>query len=140
MIELNITLIIQLVNFLILLALLNVLIYKPIRGIVKERQARMSSDLSDIEDFNQQARSKLEEYQAALDRARKEGAEIRESEKKEAVSEEKDILAAAGEEGASVLNAARKDIEAQSQEARKALSQQVKKYAKLVSDKVLVKA
>jgi hypothetical protein len=39
-----------------------------------------------------------------------------------------------------MLSAARKDIEAQSQEARKALSQQVKKYAKLVTDKVLVKA
>ena len=140
MIELNITLIIQLVNFLILLALLNVLIYKPIRGIVKERQAKMSSDLTEIERFNDQARSKLDEYQAALDRARKEAADIRESEKKEAVAEEKDILAAASEEGATKLNAARKDIEAQSQEARKALSQQVKKYAKLVTDKVLVKA
>ncbi|MDZ7762257.1 MAG: F0F1 ATP synthase subunit B [Desulfovermiculus sp.] len=140
MIELNITLIIQLVNFLILLALLNVLIYKPIRGVVKERQAKMSSDLTEIERFNQQASSKLGEYQTALDRARKEAADIRESEKKTAVSEEKDILAAAGEEGATVLNAARKDIEAQSQEARKALSQQVKKYAKLVTDKVLVKA
>jgi F-type H+-transporting ATPase subunit b len=140
MIELNITLIIQLVNFLILLALLNVLIYKPIRGIVKQRQAKMSSDLTEIERFNEQARSKLDEYQAALDRARKEAGEIRESEKKTAVAEEKDILAAAGEEGASVLNAARKDIEDQSQEARKALSQQVKKYAKLVTDKVLVKA
>lgn len=140
MIELNITLIIQLVNFLILLALLNVLIYKPIRGIVKQRQAKMSSDLTEIERFNEQARSKLDEYQAALDRARKEAGEIRESEKKNAVAEEKDILAAAGEEGATALNAARKDIEAQSKEARKALSQQVKKYAKLVTDKVLVKA
>jgi len=140
MIELNITLIIQLVNFLILLALLNVLIYKPIRGIVKQRQAKMSSDLTEIERFNEQARSKLDEYQAALDRARKEAGEIRESEKKNAVAEEKDILAAAGEEGATALNAARKDIDAQSKEARKALSQQVKKYAKLVTDKVLVKA
>lgn len=140
MIELNITLIIQLVNFLILLALLNVLIYKPIRGIVKQRQAKMSSDLTEIERFNEQARSKLDEYQAALDRARKEAGEIRESEKKNAVAEEKDILAVAGEEGATALNAARKDIEAQSKEARKALSQQVKKYAKLVTDKVLVKA
>ncbi len=140
MIELNITLIIQLVNFLILLALLNVLIYKPIRGIVKQRQAKMSSDLTEIERFNEQARSKLDEYQAALDRSRKEAGEIRESEKKNAVAEEKDILAAAGEEGATALNAARKDIEAQSKEARKALSQQVKKYAKLVTDKVLVKA
>ena len=140
MIELNITLFIQLVNFLILLALLNVLIYKPIRGIVKQRQDKMSSDLTEIERFNEQARSKLEDYQAALDRARKEAGEVRDSQKKEAVAEEKDILSAASEEGNEMLNAARKDIEAQSQEARKALSQQVKKYAKLVTDKVLVKA
>ncbi|MFO7876152.1 MAG: F0F1 ATP synthase subunit B [Desulfovermiculus sp.] len=140
MIELNITLFIQLVNFLILLALLNVLIYKPIRGIVKQRQDKMSSDLTEIERFNEQARSKLEDYQAALDRARKEAGEVRESQKKEAVAEEKDILSAASEEGNKMLSAARKDIEAQSQEARKALSQQVKKYAKLVTDKVLVKA
>jgi F-type H+-transporting ATPase subunit b len=140
MIELNITLFIQLVNFLILLALLNVIIYKPIRGIVKQRQAKMSSDLTEIEGFNEQARSKLEDYQAALDRARREAGEVREVQKKEAVAEEKDILSAASQEGNKMLSAARKDIEAQSQEARKALSQQVKKYAKLVTDKVLVKA
>ncbi|WP_027370374.1 F0F1 ATP synthase subunit B [Desulfovermiculus halophilus] len=140
MIELNITLFIQLVNFLILLALLNFLIYKPIRGIVKQRQEKMSSDLSGIEEFNAQARSKLDEYQAALDRARREAGEIRESSKKEAVAEEKDILAAAGEEGNKILTAARDDIQAQSQEARKALDQKVKKYAKQVTDKVLVKA
>jgi F-type H+-transporting ATPase subunit b len=140
MIELNITLFIQLVNFLILLALLNAIIYKPIRGIVKQRQAKMSSDLTEIEGFNEQARSKLEDYQAALDRARREAGEVREVQKKEAVAEEKDILSAASQEGNKMLSAARKDIEAQSQEARKALSQQVKKYAKLVTDKVLVKA
>ena len=140
MIELNITLFIQLVNFLILLALLNFLIYKPIRGIVKQRQEKMSSDLSGIEEFNAQASSKLDEYQAALDRARREAGEIRESSKKEAVAEEKDILAAAGEEGNKILAAARDDIQAQSQEARKALDQKVKKYAKQVTDKVLVKA
>ena len=140
MIELNINLFIQLVNFLILLALLNVVIYKPIRGIVKQRQAKMSDDLTEIEQFNDQAKTKLDEYYAALDRSRREAGEIRESKKKEAVVEEKDILAAAGEEGGKVLKAAREDIQAQSQEARKALSQQVKKYAKQVTDKVLVKA
>jgi F-type H+-transporting ATPase subunit b len=100
----------------------------------------MSSDLTEIEGFNEQARSKLEDYQAALDRARREAGEVREVQKKEAVAEEKDILSAASQEGNKMLSAARKDIEAQSQEARKALSQQVKKYAKLVTDKVLVKA
>ncbi len=140
MIELNITLFIQLVNFLILLALLNVVIYKPIRGIIKVRQSKISDDLTEIEQFNDRARTKVDEYQAALDRARREAGEIRESRKKEAVTEEKDILAAAGEEGSKVLNAAREEIQAQSQEARKALSQQVKKYAKQVTDKVLVKA
>jgi len=140
MIELNITLFIQLVNFLILLALLNVVIYRPIRGIVKQRQAKMSNDLTEVERFNEQAQAKLADYQAALDQARREAGDVRESQKKEAVAEEKDILAAASQEGSQMLNAAREDIEAQSQEARKALNQQVKKYAKLVTDKVLVKA
>ena len=140
MIELNITLFIQLVNFLILLALLNVVIYRPIRGIVKQRQAKMSNDLTEVERFNEQAQAKLADYQAALEHARREAGDVRESQKKEAVAEEKDILAAASQEGSQMLNAAREDIEAQSQEARKALNQQVKKYAKLVTDKVLVKA
>ena len=140
MIELNITLFIQLVNFLIRLALLNVIIYKPIRGVVKKRQAKMSDDLTEVERFNEQAQAKLEDYRAALEQARREAGEVRENKKKEAVAEEKDILAAANAEGAEVLSAAREDIQAQSQEARKALSQQVKKYAKQVTDKVLVKA
>ena len=140
MIELNITLFIQLVNFLILLALLNVVMYRPIRAVVKQRAAKLSGDLTDIESFNDQASSKLAEYHAALDAARKEAGDVRESLKKEAVAEEKEILAAAGEEGKSQLTVARQQIDEQSQEARKALGQQVKKYAKQVTDKVLVKA
>ncbi|MFW6315458.1 MAG: ATP synthase F0 subunit B, partial [Desulfohalobiaceae bacterium] len=78
MIDLNITMLIQLVNFLILLAVLNLILIKPIRGIVQQRQEKMAGELSRIEEFNAEAERKMQEYQQALDKARQEGVAIRE--------------------------------------------------------------
>ena len=140
MIELNLTFFIQLINFLLLLAILNVLIYRPIREIVKKRGQKIAGDLSEIEEFNNQAEQKVEDYQAALDQARKEGDRLRNDLKLEGTQEEKHVLTRAADQGAADLESARKEIAAESDKARKDLEQQVTDFAGKVADKVLVYA
>ncbi len=140
MIELNISLIIQLVNFLVLLAILNLVFYRPIRRIIKHRQDKMSDELTEIENFNEKAQLKLKDYEEALRKAREEGAEIRDSYKQDAVKEEQNIIAEANKKAAQDLDAARKEIVDQSEEAKKKLKKQVEKYAKLVADRIIVRA
>lgn len=140
MIELNLTFFIQLINFLLLLGVLNFLVYRPIREIVRKRGEKIAGDLSEIEGFNNQAEQKVEDYQAALDQARREGDRVRNELKQEGTQEEKNLLAQAADQGAADLEAARKDIASESDRARQDLTRQVDDYARKVADKVLVNA
>lgn len=138
MIQLDISLIIQLVNFLILLAILNLIFYRPIRSIVKKRAERLTSDMSEMEQFNEKAENKLQEYERTLSEARREGVEIRNSYKEEGKKEEKTKLADANQEVSQYLDSARQDIREQEKTARESLDQQVDQFAQLVTDRILV--
>lgn len=139
MIDLNYTFFVQLVNFLIILTVLNLILFRPIRGIIKKRAEVMSEKLGSIEDFAAKAEAKLESYKTALTGARVEAQQMRMSLKAEGVAKESSVLAEAGAEAAEKVAAARKDIDGQKQAALKVLRAQVSTYAKDVAGKVLVK-
>ena len=140
MIDLNYTFFVQLVNFLIILTVLNLILFRPIRGIIKKRAEVMSQKLGSIEDFAAKAEAKLESYKVALSGARVEAQQLRVALKAEGVAVESSVLAEAGAEAAEKVAAARKEIDGQKQTALKALRQEVATYAKNVANKVLSKA
>ncbi len=137
MIELNITFFIQLVNFLILLAVLNLILYRPIRGIIKQRQERLGGYLSDIERFNDQAQEKLKNYEEQLTQARIEGSKIKSELKGEALKQEMAVLAEAKEEANQRLAQAREELGKQSQVVKKDLFAKIEDYAKMVVERVM---
>jgi len=140
MIDLDYTFFVQLVNFLVILTVLNLILYRPIRAIIKKRAEVMSEKLGSIEAFAAKAEAKLESYKAALSGARVEAQHVRVALKAEGVDVESSVLAKAGAEAAEQVAAARKDIDGQKQVALKALRNEVANYAKNVADKVLSKA
>jgi F-type H+-transporting ATPase subunit b len=140
MIDLDYTFFVQLVNFMVILTVLNLILYRPIRGIIKKRAEVMSQKLGSIEDFAAKAEAKLESYKVALSGARVEAQQLRVALKAEGVAVESSVLAEAGAEAAEKVAAARKEIDGQKQTALKALRQEVATYAKNVANKVLSKA
>lgn len=140
MIELNWTFFVQFANFVITLMVLNLVLYRPIRGIIKKRREIMDQKLRSIEDFTAEAEIRLKNYRAALTEARTEAQSIRHSLKEEGMAAESSVLSAAGAEAAEKIAAARKDIEHQKQAALKSLHGTVAAYAKEVAGKVLNKA
>ncbi len=140
MIDLDWTFFAQLVNFLIILTVLNLILFRPIRGIIKKRAEVMSEKLGSIEAFTAQAESKLENYKASLSGARVEAQQMRVSLKAEGTEAEAAVLSKAGAEAAEKVAAARKEIDGQKQAALKALRNEVAGYAKSVAEKVLGKA
>lgn len=140
MIELNYTFFVQLVNFLVILTVLNLILFRPIRGIIKKRAEVMSEKLGSIETFTAEAETKLEGYKASLTGARVEAQQLRVALKAEGAEVEAEVLTTAGAEAAQKVAAARKEIDGQKQAALKALQGNVEGYAKSVADKVLSKA
>ena len=137
MIDLNATFFVQLVNFVLILILLNVILIGPIRKVLKKRAEFVASQMEGIESFTTSADAKLKDYELSLDAARAAATAGRVAMKAEGQAKEKELLEAAGAEAASKLQAARADISAQSAAAKKALEGKVSGLASKAVAKVL---
>ena len=121
MIDLDITFFIQLANFFIVLAVLNPLLIKPIRKIIKERKEAAAALLGESEGFFQSAEGKLGQYEAAL---------------AEAMSAGDGITAKAAQEAQASLKAARERIDADTAAAFDVLRGEIDPLARQIMDKV----
>lgn len=137
MIDLDYSFYIQLANFLITLMVLNFLMFGPIREIIKRRAELMKGQMGKIEQFAEQADSKMKGYEKALDEARRAGLELRSEFKEQAQEEEQKILSGAGKDAAATLKIARDELSSEKNEAMKALAGQVDGFAQKVTAKVL---
>lgn len=140
MIELNVTFFIQLVNFLIVLLLLNILLYKPIRGMLNKRAEIMSEKVSEVEEFSASAQEKMKTYESELDKARARAQEIRTDLKGEGYVRESEIVDAASGEAMSMVKAAREKISKEKDAAVASLRKEVEKFAEKATEKILTKA
>ena len=73
MINPDITLIIQMINFLILLFVLNLILFRPIRKIIKERNQIVEDFNNDIASLTDNAQESLGQFEQKIQEARKEG-------------------------------------------------------------------
>ncbi len=137
MIDLDSTIFVQFLNFVITLFVLNFLLVDPIRKIIKQRKDLMGGMVGDTEKFVADAEGKLANYHKALDAARIEGSDKRSALKEAGSAQEKDILSAAGQDAAEVLRTERAAVEAETGSAMSDLKGQVDALAGKVVAKVL---
>ena len=69
-VDLNITLWIQLANFLVTLVVLNYLLISPIRKIIRKRKDNVEGLIGEIEAFTAEKQQLLDEYESELRKAR----------------------------------------------------------------------
>jgi F-type H+-transporting ATPase subunit b len=137
MIDLDITLFIQLVNFLITVVVLNVLLIKPVREQIAARATLTSAYTADIEKFTAEASEKISGYEAALRESRAKAALAREAIKAEGLDQEKQLLEAAHSEAFTYLHSAREKTVKEAQAAMKSLRSQVNTFAAQAMNKIL---
>ena len=70
MITIDLTMPIQIANVLILIVIMNIVLYKPVRTILIEREKRISGLEKDVEEFNKNAKLRLDEFDNKLNAAR----------------------------------------------------------------------
>jgi len=137
MIDLDITFFIQFVNFCITLVVLNILLVRPIREIIKKRNDRMASYMEEAENFSGSAEEKLKNYSKALDEARAKGVQERNMHREQGQTEEKEILSQVSSEVSEKLNQERKAIESEFQSTMDSLKGKVDGLADRMVEKVI---
>jgi len=137
MLNINITLFIQIANFLILLFILNLILYRPIRNIIKNRQQAVDDFSDKIEELNGGVQQALDKFQKEIQEARKKGRQRVQSMKEEGFDEEKSMLEDARKEAESLIESVRKRVEKEIGQAREQLRGQIKVFSLQLAEKIL---
>ncbi|MBI4398091.1 MAG: F0F1 ATP synthase subunit B [Candidatus Omnitrophica bacterium] len=131
MIEISFTMVLQWINFGILLFFLTKVLYKPLLNVLDKRRALVEGELAEAKKKKDDAQEILREYEQRLGDLRSEGRKIIDDARRQAVLEKDKILDSASMEAKLILENARLEMEAQATVARDEIKRQV---AELVVD------
>lgn len=137
MLSVDHTLFIQIANFLILLILLNVLLYRPIRQILARRQKETGALEKDIESLQGKSDETEKGIEEGLILARKEGFKEKEVLKGQGMEEEQGVLQEASSTLEGKLTQARTDLEKRMADVRQELEEQVSAFSTELAEKIL---
>ena len=137
MIDIDWTLFAQIINFLLLVFLLNVVLFRPIRNALRDRQAKVLAQEAEINLLADQGRSLEDEIKEELAAARRAGAGARETLKQEGAQAEATLLDEVKRQVEVEWATVEKKIKADMAKARKSLQTQVQSFAQLLATKIL---
>lgn len=137
MLDLNITLLFQLANFFIALVVLNILLIRPVREIIKKRNGIMDDMAAEADSFNAEAAEKLNAYEAELARARQEAGLTREESRQSGLSEQQDIVGEAQQSARQLLAENRTALRAQAEAALNELRNGISDFSARLGNRLL---
>ena len=124
LINLNITILIQAINFLILVLLLSKFLFKPLTRFLADRSEGIAKALDEAKTAREAAAKAHEEYQTRIRETQKEAAAIREQVRHEVEAERQRMLQASREEAQSLVASAKVEIEAETRRAKASLREE----------------
>jgi F-type H+-transporting ATPase subunit b len=137
MINIDLAFVVQLINFLFLILVLNVLLYKPIRKVLAERQERIAEAKGRAESVEQDLQVKMADYEARLKAMKSGASDERGALVKEAQAEETAILESARKDAADTIAAIKVRVAKEAADARTILQEQAKLLSVDICEKVL---
>lgn len=137
MLDINVTFFIQLANFIIALFVVNILIIKPIREVVKKRRAMFAELASEAESVTQKSDARSESYAVSVDKARESGDALKNKLKLEGLDKEASIISGAQQEAMGYLQKSKAEIGAELESTRQVLRAQVGGMADRIVAKIL---
>lgn len=137
MIKLDWTLLLQFANFMILLVVLNVLLFKPLRNVLAARKATIDGDLAKARSLDEQIQAQVAEYEVKLQGARQRGSQERLSLRQAAQAEEARLLGTANEKATQRLQVLKEQVAGEAEAARQGLRGETEALARQIAGKVL---
>ncbi len=137
MISLNWTLILQFINFIVLLYLLNRILFQPLRAVMEKRRETIEGSHARARDLQADIDDKMTRYQQQLAEAKKLANDERAQLRKVAHEEETKMIETAQTNAGARMEQIRKLVARESDEASKTLKQESKSLAQQIAVKIL---
>jgi F-type H+-transporting ATPase subunit b len=137
MVDINVSLVVQMVNFLVTIWILNMVLYKPIRKILLERKAKVSGLQADIDGSAQQVKIKEDSYAEGVRQARAAGQKEKEALVQVAEEEEKAIIGKINDSAQAELKTVKEKITQEMVTVKAALEDEIDAFADAIGQKIL---
>jgi len=140
MIDINISLLYQLINFIVLLVVLHFILFKPIRQVMLEREQNISSAFGDAKAAQDRMQTLLEQYNASLAEAKLKSAAIYNANYQQGLDAQRDMISAERAKAGEMLDKARAEIAAASAAAQADLKKEAGRLSLDITSKLLGRA
>ncbi|MFO7716087.1 ATP synthase F0 subunit B [Desulfosarcina sp.] len=137
MVSVDGSIVLQIVNFLLLIWILNMVLYKPIRKILLARKEKMAGLRSDIDGSAQQVKSKQDAYAEGVRQARATGQKEKETLLQAASEEEKMIIGKINLAAQAELKVVKERIAQDMGTVKSALENEIDAFADAIGQKIL---
>jgi F-type H+-transporting ATPase subunit b len=137
LVNLNITTLIQVVNFLILIALLSRFLFTPLKKFLAERAEGIERALAEARLARESAAKAQEEHRAQILAAQREAAALREQVQREVEVERQRLMKESREAAQRLIDEAKGTIEMETRRARAALREEVAVLSVAAAERLL---
>ena len=133
----DITLLYQMVIFLSLVVILNILLYKPILSIIDKRKKQLEESENEIKLFNDSVEKRVAEYEEKLRQAKIKGSELKKEIIQEGVNQAKNIVDVVRNEIPVIAQKFQQEMDKEVEKAKLILDSHSKKLSLEIAQKVL---
>ena len=137
MIVIDGSVIIQIINFVFLIWVLNTVLYKPIRKVLRQRNEKIAGLEKNIDTYTRDSREKDASFELGIKDARKRGLKEKDALLQAAADEEKKIIAKINEKAQAEITAIREKIAKDAARVRETLAQEIEVFAEEIERKIL---
>ncbi|MBC8246813.1 MAG: ATP synthase F0 subunit B [Deltaproteobacteria bacterium] len=140
MIKIDGSVVIQIVNFVFLIWILNIVLYKPIRKVLHQRKEKIAGLEKNIETCIRDVNEKDDSISSELRSAKQKGVKELENLLQSAEEEEKKIIKSINKKAAVEMVAIREKIVKDAENVRETLQKEIDTYASEIGQKILGRA
>ncbi len=140
MIKVDGSLFIQIVNFLFLIWIMNVVLYKPIRNVLIRRKEKMGGLEQNIASAVNDAKEKEESFANGIKEARSRGMKKKDALIQEATQEEKRIVEEINKKAQANMTEIREKISKEAEGVQASLQKEIDSFAEAIGEKILGRA
>ena len=137
MLDINITVIFEMLGYFVLLLLLNILLYKPVLNLLKRREGLIGGTFKKASDMDKEVDDGLADYESRLREAAVNGYEENNKLRQAALDEERAMIEEAGAEISKELAEKRRETLGAKRTAMAELAEETGSISKVVAEKLL---
>jgi F-type H+-transporting ATPase subunit b len=116
-------------NFLVLVFILNIILFKPLLKIFKEREDAVKGSLDAVKDMGNRREESIARLNKELAETRNKAKDVFEALKAEGMKNQKEVLSKAEAEASQILEKSKADLRAEAEKARTTLRAEVDKFS-----------